>query len=188
MIIGMVGLPRSGKSTFISKIMEQKNFAIVSRDDIRISLHGERYLAPAEPMVKTISEIMFKSLIRSGCDILLDEINLDRKSRQYWQKFSKDQIFWVHVNTDVDECIKRARKTIQLNLIPVIDSMNKGFMTPQKDEALLVTINKHGNFSPDGYNILDVESIEEFMYEINSPNLSSWKKIIDEKYPDEIPY
>jgi len=184
MILGTVGLPRSGKSTFVSKIMDRRNFAIVSRDSIRLNLYGHRFFQPGESMVKAISETMFRSLVDRGCDIILDETNLNIDARYYWQKLVKEKIFWIHVNTKSEKCKERAIITSQSELVPIIESMEKSFEKPHKDEGVLVTIDENCNFSPYGYNILSVRNFDDFMERINNFDFSIWKDIIEKKFPD----
>src|SRR5258706_417694 len=52
-LIVMVGLPWSGKSTWAR---EQGNWPIVCPDEIRFALHGQRFIAEAEPWVWTIAK------------------------------------------------------------------------------------------------------------------------------------
>ena len=94
MILGTIGLPRSGKSTFIKKLMEKKNFSVVSRDSMRLALTGQRFFGPSEPFIKGIAEVMFKSLLDYNCDILIDETNITIDKRDQWRRVAgKNQIF-----------------------------------------------------------------------------------------------
>ena len=47
----MVGLPRSGKSTTARAISQDFGVPVVSRDAIRLSVHGHRYIPEAEDHV-----------------------------------------------------------------------------------------------------------------------------------------
>lgn len=123
-LIAMVGLPRSGKST-ISKVLAREwgNAPIVNRDNIRLALHGQRYQALAEPFVKGISNVMIRSLFLSGSDyVIYDETNYSRAARDFIKSPDWNTVFYV-VETDPDVCVERAFKTNQPDLKEVIWEM-----------------------------------------------------------------
>jgi predicted kinase len=78
------GLPGSGKS-FWSKsyIKKHPNTLIVSRDDIRTSLHGGKYVFDdkIEPHICTINDTMIEVLLETKKDIIIDETNGNRIRR-----------------------------------------------------------------------------------------------------------
>ena len=123
MIIGIIGLPRSGKSTLAAEFAK-RGFAVVSKDAIRLALHGQRYLAKAEVFVKDISRIQIESLLSYDCNIVIDETNLTPEKRDLLVKTYGD-IIWVNMTTPPEVCKKRAEETNQSDLLPIIDSMDK---------------------------------------------------------------
>src|SRR5207302_1271835 len=85
LLICTVGLPRSGKSTW----SQAQSYPIVSCDAIRLALHGQRFLAAAEPWVWTIAKTTVRALFFAGHKtVVLDSTNTTRKRRDEWQ--SKD--------------------------------------------------------------------------------------------------
>ena len=117
-LIGMVGLPRSGKSTWA----QAQNHPIVCLDSIRLALHGQAYIQSAEPFVRAIARVMVESLFLSGHNkVILDATNITRKIRDEW-KSDKWNIHWVHVITEYDECMRRAEGNRKLQ--EVITSMH----------------------------------------------------------------
>lgn len=122
-LIAMIGLPRSGKSTICREWSKQRGWPIVNRDAIRLALHGQRYEAAAEPMVKAISLYMIKALFGAGHDVVLyDETNFSRAARDFIRSDQWDTKFYP-VLTDMDTCIARAHATNQPDLEPVIKQM-----------------------------------------------------------------
>lgn len=127
LLIAMVGLPRSGKSTISKELAKKLGAPIVNRDAIRLSLTGHRYEEDAEPMVKAISGYMIKALFGSGHDIVIyDETNYSIAARDWCRGFGVPVEFYP-VMTNPQTCIERAHKTDQPDLEPVIREMYKRY-------------------------------------------------------------
>lgn len=125
-LIVMVGLPCSGKSTWA----RQQDYPIVCPDSIRLALHGEPFIKTAEPIIWAITEIMVRSLFLSGHQIvILDACNITRKRRDMWQS-EKWDIFFKLIDTSKLTCIDRAKD----ELIPVIERMAINFDALDEEE------------------------------------------------------
>lgn len=123
LLIAMMGLPRSGKSTHVKSLTWEYNAPIVSRDALRLAIHGRRYASEAEPMVKTVSLYMIKALFKAGHDVVIyDETNYSRAARDFIKSKEWDTIFF-EVPTSPEICIQRAVDTNQPDLIQVIKDM-----------------------------------------------------------------
>lgn len=124
-LILMVGLPRSGKSTFANVLREEQGYPIVNPDSIRLSLHGETFLPSMEPYVWAIARTMVESLFLSGHPIvILDSTAITYRRRHEWMS-KKWKLSYVVRSTDREECIKRAIEGGRGDLIPVINRMSK---------------------------------------------------------------
>lgn len=122
-LICMMGLPRSGKTTIVRELMNKHHAPVVRRDDIRLALHGQRYVSKAEPFVKAISDVMIRSLFLSGHDVVIcDETNYSRAARDYHKSNAWHTVFY-EVPTPLDVCVQRAYDTGQDDLVPVIHQM-----------------------------------------------------------------
>lgn len=88
-MIIMVGLPRTGKSTFVNKFVRaaaesrKQAFAIVSSDDIRRAM-GVRYDSELEAQVKAFTLMFAQALMQRRQNVLIDETNLTSAHRQFW--------------------------------------------------------------------------------------------------------
>lgn len=124
----LIGLPRSGKSTWatdwVRKRPDETAFprVVVCADDIRLAVTGQRFNHCAEPVVAMIKKYMIESLLARGHDVLVDETNTTKSSIR--RNFEADiDAQWTLINTPADVCKERAVDTNQPDLIPVINRM-----------------------------------------------------------------
>lgn len=134
----MVGLPRSGKSTWI-KDMHYRNefYPIVSKDAVRLALHGERFLVEKEDEVHRISRMMIHALFLAGHKVVvLDETNTTVKRRNQCRSEHWSVRFKVF-STSREECIRRAIATNDTVIVPIIERMARHFEPLTVAEKLL---------------------------------------------------
>lgn len=115
-----IGLPRSGKSTYLKNT--DKRYSIVCADEIRLALYGQRYFAGGELFVSAIKEIMIKSLLSNGNDIIVDGTHTTQNSINKILSID-NEANGIFIPTHPDICKQRAIETEQLDLIPIIDKM-----------------------------------------------------------------
>ena len=152
----LIGLPRSGKSTFAKNWQrthidilcdntteENKapfmdfNRVVVNADSIRLALSGNRWNYLTEPFVHAIKTTMTRTLISQDYKVLIDGTHTTTKS--IGELFDIDNYAHYHiVNCDKDICIQRAKDSGQSDLEPVIERMAKQLelLTPQKIEEI----------------------------------------------------
>jgi predicted kinase len=128
----MVGLPRAGKST---AALDRETAAIVSPDAIRLALHGQRFQAEAEPFVWAIARTMVRSLFLAGhCEVVVDATNVTQRRRDEWVREAaalQAEYVPVIVETAPAECIRRARAEGDMEIIPVIERMEREWDLPR---------------------------------------------------------
>ena len=129
-LICTVGLPRSGKTTWV----QRQPFPIVCPDAIRYALHGQRYIDLAEPFVWATAKVMVRSLFLAGhSTVILDATNTTRKARDNW--ISKD---WMTrfklIDTPVTECIQRSNALDDDYILPIIGRMAEQWEPLESDE------------------------------------------------------
>lgn len=118
-LICTVGLPRSGKSTWA----KSQAYPIVSPDAIRLALHGQAFIAQAEPIVWAHATLMVRAHFQAGHDrVILDATNTTRKRRDEWRSNEWATFFRCFFES-VDTCKERARADGREDLCPVIDRM-----------------------------------------------------------------
>lgn len=123
-LVLMVGLPRAGKTTRARQISVERGAPIVSPDEIRFALHGERFNPEREPEVWNIARVMVDALFRAGHHIVIvDATNNTEKRRDAWIAPGR-QIVCEYVDTPAAECIRRARIECDETIVPVIQRMD----------------------------------------------------------------
>ena len=119
LLIATVSLPRSGKSTWA----RSQAYPIVNPDSIRLAIHGQRFIAEAEPFVWATTKAMVRALFLAGHDtVILDTCNNTMARRDEWRSKEWDLVFKV-VSTPAEVCIERAQRENDQAIIPVIERM-----------------------------------------------------------------
>lgn len=131
-LIGMMGLPRSGKTTWA----RSQAYPIVCPDAIRLALHGQRYVEQAEPFVWATAKVMARALFLAGHRVvILDATNATRKRRDEWRS-REWGTFWKVIGTGKDECLARAGAEGDEEIVPVIERMAGQWEPLGSDEPL----------------------------------------------------
>ena len=123
LLILMIGLPLSGKSTKAGQLAADYGYPIVCPDSVRRALHGQRFSIAAEPYVWAIVKTMAHALFLSGhSHVILDATNITKKRREAFGNLAWDRRLLV-VRTDAKTCIDRAKGLKDTEIIPVIHRM-----------------------------------------------------------------
>lgn len=136
-LIGMCGLPRSGKSTISTALAKELGCPIVCKDSIRLALHGQRYQAAAEDHVRAIAKTMIKALFLRGHEVVIaDETHFSKLAREHLKQDDLYQVKWYVVDTPKEVCIERAIATNQPDLVPIIEGMAARWEPLEPDDIL----------------------------------------------------
>lgn len=84
-IIGNVG---SGKSYQTKSLQKSHNSVVISRDALRFSLGAGEYIFNElyEPIIKQTALEMFQKFLNLGVNLIVDEVNIDKTSREPYIK------------------------------------------------------------------------------------------------------
>jgi len=127
-LIFMRGLPRSGKSTRIKELLEEHpKAAVVSKDAIRLSIHGQPFIQQTESLVHLFQEHMIRSLLFGGHDVvIIDECNVNVLGIQaVLNRFPGIECYYEELSTPAYVCIERAKACGQEYLVDIILEMDK---------------------------------------------------------------
>lgn len=132
-LIITVGLPRSGKTTWARR----QPHPIVNPDSIRLALHGQVFVAKAEPWVWATAYAMTEALFLAGHEtVVVDATNTTPGRRQEWiERFPSVEIVFQVFDEAKEVCIERARRSGREDLVPVIERMAVQWVPPTPDEA-----------------------------------------------------
>ena len=136
-LIVTVGVPRSGKSTWVKNYLETDYCPVVSLDSIRLAIHGQRFLPSAEPYVWATAKTMVPALFGAGHDtIIVDSCSTTYGQRKQWCSPNWDTLFMV-LKTDLNICKDRALKDGMSDLLQIIDRMAQYWEDLREDEEHL---------------------------------------------------
>jgi predicted kinase len=136
------GLARSGKTTFTKRWKTyQPNRFVVSGDDIRLAISGQRFNPKIEDYVQTVKKTMIKASLIGGADVMHEGTNTTIKSIKEMESIAIEYgvpLIWIMFETPLEECIRRAVATNQEDLIEPLKRMEE-----QRKESSLYLIDKY---------------------------------------------
>jgi predicted kinase len=130
----LVGLPRSGKSTWIQK--NGGNAIVVSNDWIREEILGTHYSKNANAIIWTIADAALRIVLGQGKDAIYDGVNLTKETRKFYIDLARQygaKIKMVLILTPLETCIER-NKVGQKLPIEVLQKMADSFESPDPEE------------------------------------------------------
>lgn len=138
-LIGTVGLPCSGKTTWARGLGPEPWPAapIVSPDELRWAIYDRRYWQPGEPLVWATAHAMVPALFRAGHEVVvLDATNTTRKRRREWED-PRWSTIWRVMDTRYYVCLDRAKRLEDQEILPVLHRMHDQFEPLQDGELEL---------------------------------------------------
>lgn len=136
--IMVVGLPGSGKSSFLKDMFSGKNFHIHSSDSIRKELLGNENDQTSNSLIFDTLHNRVKEDLRNGISCCYDATNISEKYRKaFLQEIKKipcEKKCYI-IATPFEECVKRDSKRERKVGKAVIESMYKRFNIPTKREG-----------------------------------------------------
>ena len=131
-MICMVGLPKSGKSTYVDSFLKN-TYQIICADDIRLAL-GSAFNVGTEPFVWAIHNAMIEAYMFRRFDICLDSTNTkeERLDKYHFLAKKYDYDFKLIVmDTPKNVCLSRCDNNVLRN---VIERMNLQFNELQETD------------------------------------------------------
>lgn len=115
-LIVLRGLPRSGKTPRAFNILKSKmNTIRLNQDDLRACFLGNLPYDPLQDhVVLQIESIICKHLLELGKNVVIDDLNLNPKHLERYQKIAqicKAEMSTITVSTSAAECVRRDAAT-----------------------------------------------------------------------------
>lgn len=106
------GLPASGKSSYARTLQKSAsgNWVRVNNDELREIFHAGRWSKHNEVLIEIIRETTIKSALFRGDNVVVDNLNLHPKHKEWLQKIAKEHNVTFEIknfDTPVEECIRR---------------------------------------------------------------------------------
>ena len=135
----MVGLPRSGKSSWIKD--HARDAVVVSPDWIRENILGEKYsyANSANAIVWSIMDSTLRIVLGQGKDAILDGVNLTKETRSYYVAIARQhgaRVLMMMIKTPLEVCLQRNRDAANRKLPDEkLIKMASTIEWPEQDEA-----------------------------------------------------
>ncbi|MDD2230757.1 MAG: AAA family ATPase [Candidatus Cloacimonetes bacterium] len=104
----MMGIPCSGKSTMARDMMDE--YVVINPDNVRLALHGQAFVPSAEQFIWATVDLMARTLLKTGHNVLIDATNTMEMRRLPWAKMAKEfhaEFTIFRVLTSLEECLQR---------------------------------------------------------------------------------
>lgn len=109
----MIGLPGSGKSTYVEQALVPRGYQVICQDDIRAA-YGHRFLGPLEPFIHSVAYMQLRQFLLRGLNVVIDEALCRVEHLRLWKERAEAlgaTVSAVHINTLVDVCKQRRAAT-----------------------------------------------------------------------------
>lgn len=129
-LIFVRGFPRSGKSTFCVKYLNEFPFyTIVCGDNFRMATHGQTYNRLAEPAVSQAVLIAIRALLIGHQSVIFDETNSSEWSLRRIFEIDPYAVYY-DIGTEKKECIRRNESTCVRKVpLEVFDRVEHNLLT-----------------------------------------------------------
>ncbi len=147
-IVVVCGLPGAGKSHFSRAYFKDTDFKRVNRKIIRKALYemtnfdeqwkNEYFNEKDEYLVKHVERKIIEHYLHKSRKVLIDNTSVTKDSRKNYVRIAREMnksIGVIFINTSVNTCIERNRKSQDKIPEIVISNLYAKIEIPQKDEG-----------------------------------------------------
>lgn len=135
-VIFTVGLPGSGKSTFVKQLAKNENAIVLSSDAIRQELFGDSTKQKSRIVFRTLYERL-NDLVAKGFSVIVDATNIERERRMFALRKipSNVQKVCYYFDTPYSICVARNQQRKRHVPLIVMEKMRKHLEFPTVGEG-----------------------------------------------------
>lgn len=135
-VIFTVGLPASGKSTFVQKLAKTENAVILSSDTIRQELFGDATKQKSRLIFRVLYERL-NELVAKGYSVIVDATNIERERRMFALKKlpATIQKECYYFDTPYSICVARNQQRKRIVPLAIMEKMAKHLEFPTAGEG-----------------------------------------------------
>lgn len=125
----MLGLPGSGKSTFVDKNLIPLGYQLICADDLRLA-HGHKFYGPLEGQIHGMLYTQARAQMLRGLNVVIDECTTKATYLKRWLHLAEDMRYDVeaiYMTTPKEVCIERRKLQNPDFPLDVIDLKAKDF-------------------------------------------------------------
>lgn len=110
-IVLTIGLPGSGKSTYVNNnfIESGTSHQILCLDDIRLAM-GDIFNRKTEDIIIAMHNVMARAFMERGLNIIVDSTNISRNVVEYWRELADEYGYSMKgafFDIPIEECMRR---------------------------------------------------------------------------------
>lgn len=142
-IIIMIGLPASGKTTYVNEVLIPKGYQVVCADDLRLA-HGHIFYGPLEPQIHGLVYTQVRALMHRGVNIVVDECTCRASYIARWIRLAEDMDYELEVHyleVGLGECMER--RAIQNPSFPLTVIRDKDILLTKEWPAIEAVLTNH---------------------------------------------
>lgn len=137
-LLMLKGLPASGKSTYAKKLVDEKNYFRVNKDDLRLMINNDNWTSKKEKSIIKARNALIRIGLESGRNVVVDDTNFYKVHHDDLKAIAQEMkaSFKVEfIDKPLEQCIADDLKRTRSVGKDVIMRMYNEFLKPKKERG-----------------------------------------------------